>query len=896
MSDHVYFFGGGKADGHAGMKMVLGGKGANLAEMTNIGIPVPPGFTISTAVCTYFNEHHGSYPTSLPQEVDKALSKLEKLQGKGFGDPENPLLVSVRSGSAFSMPGMMDTILNLGLNTDTVRGLIIQSGNERFAWDCYRRFIQMYGDVVLGVPHAKFEIILEEAREKAGVESDADLPADSLKRVANRYLDLVKKETGEHFPMDPERQLWGAITAVFKSWNNKRAVEYRRLHQIPDHLGTAVNVQVMVFGNTGNESATGVAFTRNPASGENEFYGEFLINAQGEDVVAGIRTPKPMVELNDSMPQVYKQLENVRHKLESHYKNMEDLEFTIEHKKLYILQTRHGKRTGQAAIKIAVDMVNESLIEPKDAIRQVDPAILVHLLSPVFDLDEKEKALTEGRLLGKGLNAGPGAAAGKIVFTAEKAVEMAAKKEQVILVRTETSPEDIAGMNAARGILTSRGGMTSHAAVVARGMGKPCVVGFGEMDVDEEKRVAKIKGITLKEGDSISIDGTTGEILKGNIKTKPSEILQVLVHGTLKEEDAPLYQYYKTFMEWVKDNRRLNVRTNADTPYDSDVARRLGAEGIGLCRTEHMFFAEDRIQAVREMILSETTEDREKALAKIEPMQEEDFIGIFKAMDGLPVTIRLLDPPLHEFLPHEPEIVAKVAKEMKVKAEEVEAKVEQLAEMNPMLGHRGCRLGVTFPEIYAMQVRAIIRAACKVQKEGVAVLPEIMIPLVGIRNEFDVMAEMTRAVASQIMDEEQEKVAYLVGTMMEIPRACLVADQIARKAEFFSFGTNDLTQMTFGFSRDDINKFLPDYLDKGILLQDPFASLDQEGVGQLVEMGTTKGREGRENLKVGVCGEHGGDPHSVYFFHKVGLNYVSCSPYRVPVALLAAARAHCEES
>jgi pyruvate,orthophosphate dikinase len=890
MKKYVYFFGKGKADGNAKMKKIIGGKGAGLAEMTNLKVPVPPGFTISTDVCIYFYQHGNTYPKELKGQVGAALMKLEKTLGKKFGDNANPLLVSVRSGAPVSMPGMMDTILNLGMNWDALAGVTKRSGSPRFAHDCFRRFIQMYGGVVMGISHDDFERVLSAVKKKYGAKYDADLAVIGLKEVIDGYLKVIKKVTGKDLPLDPVEQLWGAIHAVFNSWNNPRAKTYRRINKISDALGTAVNIQVMVFGNMGENSATGVAFTRNPATGDKAFFGEFLVNAQGEDVVAGIRTPRPIAELKGIMPKAYKQLNGIRLLLEKHYHDMQDVEFTIEDGTLYMLQTRSGKRTGLAAVRIAVDMATEKLITPKDAIQQVDPELLVHLLAPVFDFKEKEKARKEGRFLASGLNAGPGAAKGRLVFEAAEAVEIA-KFGAVILVRTETSPEDLAGMHAAQGILTARGGMTSHAAVVARGMGKPCVVGCGALHIDEGKGTMEVEGKALAKGDWISIDGSTGEVFAGAIDPQPSEIVQVLITKEKTEKEAPVFKYFKKFIGWANRYRTLRIRTNADTPHDSRVARAFGAEGIGLTRTEHMFFAADRILAVRQMIVASTREEREKALAKIEPMQQKDFEGIFEAMKGLPVTIRLLDPPLHEFLPHEPEQIAQVAAEMGVAPEVVAQKVNDLTEMNPMMGHRGCRLVITFPEIAAMQARAIFRAACRVKKAGIKVLPEIMIPLVGMEREFEYLEEIIRPIGEQIMKEEKVKVDYLLGTMIEIPRACVVADKIAVRAEFFSYGTNDLTQMTFGFSRDDYAKFVPDYMLKKILPHEPFQSLDQQGVGELVRMGTQKGRSVRKNLKVGVCGEHGGDPRSIAFFHSCGFNYVSCSPYRVPVAIHAAAYA-----
>ena len=901
MNKLVYFFAKGQADGSAKMKDLLGGKGANLAEMTAIGIPVPPGFTISTAACNLYFEQGSKMPEGLDDQVSAALARLEKLQGKRFGDDRDPLLVSVRSGAKFSMPGMMDTILNLGLNDRSVAGLAVVSGDRRFALDSYRRFIQMYADVVLEIPKAEFEHLLTAAKKVRKVSDDTQLTAKDLEALVSRYKDKVMKATGKRFPQDPHAQLWGAIAAVFRSWDNDRARLYRRQYGISDSLGTAVNVQCMVYGNLGDDCATGVAFTRNPATGENLFFGEFLPNAQGEDVVAGIRTPRPISRAQSSqggadsleatMPDCYAQLLAIRETLETHYKDMQDIEFTIERRTLYMLQTRTGKRTGLAALHIAFDFKESGVIDTKTLLERVEADMLVQLLAPIFDTKDKERAKAAGRVLGKGLPAGPGAASGAIAFTAQRAVEMAAKGAKVLLVRAETSPEDLAGMVAAVGILTSRGGMTSHAAVVARGMGKPCVVGAEAIQVDADARRLTASGKKLKEGDPISIDGTTGEVISGSLDTYPSEIQQVLVEKTKKPQKSPLYGRYAQLLRWADDTRRLKVRTNADTPKDAEVARAFGAEGIGLCRTEHMFFAEDRIRAVREMILADDLAGRTKALAKLLPMQRKDFIGIFTAMNGLPVTIRLLDPPLHEFLPTTAAQFARLAREMKVPAKKLIERAAQLHETNPMLGHRGCRLGITYPEVYEMQVRAIFEAAAHCAAKQIDVKPEIMIPLVGTVREYTDLAARARAIAADVEAKTKAKVAHLVGTMIEIPRACLVAEAIAKEAEFFSFGTNDLTQMTYGFSRDDIGKFLPEYLERRILPVDPFQSIDQEGVGRLVALAVAEGKKGRPSLKVGICGEHGGDPASVAFFHRAGLDYVSCSPYRVPVARLAAAHA-----
>ncbi len=887
MGKHVYFFGDGKAEGNTGMKNLLGGKGANLAEMSNLSIPVPPGFTITTEVCDAYYKNNRNYPSELEVQMKDAMSNVEGIMGAKFGDSRNPLLVSVRSGARVSMPGMMDTILNLGLNDTTIEGLVSQSGNARFAWDAYRRFVQMYGDVVLGMKPEKkededpFEVIIEEKKKEKHVQTDTELDEDDLKDIVARFKAMVKEKKGMDFPDDPWKQLWGAIDAVFGSWNTERAIKYRKINNIPGDWGTAVNVQVMVFGNMGDDSGTGVAFTRDPATGENKFYGEYLINAQGEDVVAGTRTPQPVNEstktspdqktLQEVMPDAYKTLEGIYNKLEDHYKDMQDIEFTIQKGKLWMLQTRTGKRTAMAAIRIAVEMVKEGLINEKTAVSRVEPAQLDQLLHPMFDPKAEKKVIA------KGLPASPGAASGKVVFHADDAEDL--KEEKTILVRIETSPEDIGGMNAAQGILTARGGMTSHAAVVARGMGKCCVAGCGAIRINYQKQVFSVGNATVKKGDWISLDGSTGEVMLGQVST-----IQPELSGN-----------FETLMKWVDEIRKLGVRTNADTPQDAEVARKFGAKGIGLCRTEHMFFEGDRIKAVREMILADDISGREKALAKLLPMQKDDFIGIFKAMNGLPVTIRLLDPPLHEFLPHEEANQKEMAEEMGISVEKVKSKIDSLHEFNPMLGHRGCRLGVTYPEITRMQARAIFEAACILTKDKYEVIPEVMIPLIGTTGEFLNQKKIVDAVAEEVMSEYGVNVKYLVGTMIEIPRACIVADEIAQKAEFFSFGTNDLTQMAFGYSRDDAGAFLGEYVEKGILEDDPFQVLDQEGVGQLVKMGIERGRNSRADLKVGICGEHGGEPESVKFCHRVGMNYVSCSPYRVPIARLAAAHAVLEE-
>lgn len=866
----VYFFGDGQTDGQQGNRNLVGGKGANLAEMVSLGIPVPGGFTITTEACTEFYENNQQWPEGLDEQILENLARLEKAMGAKFGDTEDPLLLSVRSGARVSMPGMMDTVLNLGLNDDTVKGLIKKSGNPRFAWDSYRRFIQMYGDVVMGVEHALFEETLEEFKKKYNAKQDTDLSAEVLQEVVASYKDIVAESAGELFPTDPLKQLRGAINAVFLSWNTARAIRYRKINHIPGEWGTAVNVQAMVFGNMGETSGTGVAFTRDPSTGENVFYGEYLMNAQGEDVVAGIRTPHPISDLKEEMPEIYAELEEIYHKLEQHYKDMQDIEFTIQEGKLYMLQTRSGKRTATAAVRMAVEMVDEGLIDKKTAVLRVDPAQLDQLLHPMIDPN------ADYDVLATGLPASPGAAAGRIVFTAEDAEEWADKGEKVILVRNETSPEDIGGMDVAEGILTARGGMTSHAAVVARGMGKCCVAGCGAAKISEANKTLTVGDTVLKEGDWITLNGTAGEVIVGQVP-----MVEVQMTGN-----------FGKLMEWADEYRALSIRTNADTPHDSQTALDFGAEGIGLCRTEHMFFEGDRITPVRQMIFAKDQEGREAALAKLLPYQKEDFKGIFKTMKGLPVTVRLLDPPLHEFVPHDEGTIKSLAAEMGLTVDELKARIEELAEINPMLGHRGCRLGVTYPEIYAMQARAIFEAAAELIKDGIDVNPEIMIPLVGSVQELELMKEVCVNVAEEVMAETGVKFSYLVGTMMEIPRACLIADSIAEEAEFFSFGTNDLTQMGFGFSRDDAGTFLPEYVDKGILGRDPFQSLDQEGIGKLVEMGVQRGRATKPNLKIGVCGEHGGDPASIDFFHRVGLDYVSCSPYRVPIARLAAAQAN----
>ena len=866
LKKYVYFFGEGKRE----MKKLLGGKGADLSEMTNMGLPVPYGFTITTEVCNLFYDLGKRYPEGLEDQIEENLKKLEEKMGMGFGDEKNPLLVSVRSGAVFSMPGMMDTVLNLGLNDKTVAALIEKTKNERFGWDSYRRFVQMFGDVVMDVEHNKFEEALQSKKDKKNVKFDTELTAEDLRELVEDYKKIIKEAKGRSFPQDPREQLKMSIGAVFGSWNNKRAISYRNLHDLPHNLGTAVNVQAMVFGNMGQDSGTGVAFTRNPATGEDKFYGEYLINAQGEDVVAGTRTPQHISKLEEEMPENYKQLMDIRKKLEEHYRDMQDVEFTIQEGKLYMLQTRTGKRTAAAALQIAVDMFDQGYIDKKTAVTRVEPQMLDQLLHKQLD----KKAKKNAELLTKGLPASPGAALGKVVFDADTAVKEA-KSENVILVRTETSPEDIQGMAVAQGILTARGGMTSHAAVVARGMGKCCVAGAEDIKVFEDKQYFEVNGSRVNKGDWVTLDGSTGEVFKGRIPVVDPEI----------------GKNFKKFMSWVDDYKKIGVRANADTPNDAKVALNFGAEGIGLCRTEHMFFEADRIKAMRKMIVANSKEEREKALAKLLPIQKKDFMEIFKAMNDMPVTIRLLDPPLHEFLPHEDDDVREIAGELGLKFDELKATVNSLHEMNPMLGHRGCRLSITYPEILEMQVRAIFEATVELTKEGYKVKPEVMIPLVGDVKEVKVLKDQIIKIADGIMKKENLKFDYKVGTMIEVPRACVTADEIATEAEFFSFGTNDLTQMAYGFSRDDFGKFLPDYIEKGILEKDPFATLDRNGVGQLIKMGVEKGRKARENLKIGICGEHGGDPSSVEFCHMVGMDYVSCSPYRVPVARLAAAHA-----
>jgi pyruvate,orthophosphate dikinase len=897
----TYYFGGGKAEGNKEMKNLLGGKGAGLAEMTNIGVPVPPGFTITTEVCTEFYKNGRKLPGSLDAEIRAALGKMEKLLGVKFGDADNPMLVSVRSGARASMPGMMDTILNLGLNDVTVQGLAEKSGSERFAYDSYRRFVAMYGDVVLDMKperkedHDPFEVLLSRKKQARGVKVDSDLSAQDLKELVAEFKSEIKAKKGMSFPDDPMEQLVGAIRAVFNSWENPRANTYRKLNGIPAAWGTAVNVQAMVFGNKGENSATGVAFTRNPASGENDFYGEYLINAQGEDVVAGIRTPQKIIELGKTFPVAAKQLLDVRKKLEKHYREMQDLEFTIEDGKLFVLQCRNGKRTGFAGVRIAVEMVDEKLISQKDALLRVEPEALNQLLRPVFQQSAKDQAVREKRLLAKGLPAGPGAATGRIVFFADDAAAWAARGETVVLCRHETSPEDITGMNASVGFLTAFGGMTSHAALVARQMGKVAIVGAESVSFDYHQRtmtVASENGdVVFHEGDWISLDGFTGEVIKGRVDTTPSEVIRVLIEKNLAPKDAPVYQRYARLLEWADKVRRLRVRANADQPDQSTAAVAFGAEGIGLCRTEHMFFGEGKIGPMREMIVAENEADRRAALAKLLPLQREDFAGIFKAMGGRPVTIRTLDPPLHEFLPHDDAGVQDLAKATGKSVAQIKERIDGLKESNPMLGHRGCRLGISYPEISEMQARAIFEAACEVAASGQKVFPEIMIPLVGTKRELELQANLVRKVAAEVFAERKRTVSYTVGTMIEIPRAAITSAEIAEIADFFSFGTNDLTQMTFGLSRDDVPRVLADYIKNDIYDVDPFVSIDRDGVGSLMKVAVAGGRSRKPKLKLGICGEHGGDPSSVEFCHQIGLDYVSCSPYRLPIARLAAAQA-----
>ncbi len=888
MPRSVYYFGNGTAEGTKDMKAVLGGKGANLAEMTNLGVPVPPGFTIACDVCIAYLRD-GVVPDDLRAEVTASLERLERESGKRFGDPTNPLLVSVRSGAPMSMPGMMETILNLGLNDRTVIGLARASGKTGFAYDSYRRFIQMYGDVVLGVPHHKFEQLLSAKRLMAGVESDSELTEEQLRNLVEEYKGLVRSTTGRAFPMDPVEQLWGAIEAVWKSWRLKKAQDYRKHAGIPDTLGTGVNVVSMVFGNLGDDSGTGVAFTRNPSTGERKFYGEFLVNAQGEDVVAGIRTPLSIDDMTTRLPEAYEELLQTQDRLERHYRDMQDIEFTVERGKLFLLQTRTGKRTAAAAVRIATEMVAEGMIDTREAVTRVPADQLDQLLHPVIDPSVRATPIATG------LPASPGAANGVAVFDADEAVRRAGNGEAVILIREETTPEDFHGLVAARAVLTSRGGMTSHAAVVARGMGKCAVVGCKDMLVDHERRACTMHGVTINEGDWLTLDGGTGKVYPGDLPTTPSEVVQV-VRGSLPRASAPAFQSFERLMGWADEVRTLKVRANADTPHDARIARAFGAEGIGLCRTEHMFFEGDRITSMREMIVARDEGGRRRALAKLLPIQRADFEGIFEAMAGLPVTIRLLDPPLHEFLPHGGEESKLLARTLGVSRADLAHVVESLRETNPMLGHRGCRLGITYPEITEMQGRAIFEAALRAKRRGVDVRPEIMIPLVADYREFDHQRAVLEDVATKVLGAMGESLDYTIGTMIELPRAALTADEIAQRAEFFSFGTNDLTQTTYGLSRDDAGRFLPGYMERGIFPDDPFQVLDQSGVGKLIMLAVAAGRSVRPQLKVGICGEHGGEPRSVKFCHAIGLDYVSCSPYRVPIARLAAAHAALESS
>ncbi|MFQ6615279.1 MAG: pyruvate, phosphate dikinase [Fidelibacterota bacterium] len=904
---HVFFFGDGKADGSAEMRDLLGGKGANIAEMTNLGIPVPPGFTITTEVCTYFYEHERHYPDELSLEVKANLLKVETIMGQQFGDPKNPLLVSVRSGAAVSMPGMMETVLNVGLTATTLSALIERTGNPRFAYDAYRRLIMMYSDVVMekgglqGPPRGKaspnevgirerLEDLIDERKNEKGISLDTELDADDWKILSEAFKETIRQTLGKPFPDDPHEQLWGAIGAVFHSWNGKRAVAYRRIERLPDKMGTAVNVQAMVFGNTGDTSATGVAFTRNPATGEKVFYGEWLPNAQGEDVVAGIRTPNPiniqgktgenddLPSLEEAMPEVYDQLNAIQEKLDTHYRDMQDIEFTIEDGRLWMLQTRVGKRNGAAAIRMAVEMLEEGLITKEEALMRVRPTQLDELLHPMVDPKEEQTAGP----LAHGLPAGPGGAVGQIVFTADDAEAWSQEGKKVVLVRNETSPEDVHGMHASQAILTARGGMTSHAALVARGWGKCCIVGCSALRIDRKNKTAWVNGQTLREGDWITLNGTKGNVYQGQLPLIPADPLN--------------NEYFTRLMDLADEVRTLGIRANADTIRDAEQARMFGAGGIGLCRTEHMFFDPERIRTMREMIIAQTEEDRRKAVMKLLPYQRQDFVDLFRAMDGFPVTIRLLDPPLHEFVSLADEQISELARDLKVDTDKLRARIESLHEVNPMLGHRGCRLGITYPEITEMQARAIFEAAVELSRDNLKAVPEVMVPLVGTAQEFKNQESIIRKVAQSVMDETGVTLDYQVGTMIEVPRAALTADEIARDAEFFSFGTNDLTQTTFGFSRDDIGGFLPDYLSHKILPDDPFQSLDQTGVGQLVEIGVKKGRSARNDLKVGICGEHGGDPDSIEFCHRVGLDYVSCSPFRIPIARLAAAQAAIRET
>ena len=900
MKKWVYFFGAGKAEGDGSQRSLLGGKGAGLAEMSRIGLPVPPGFTITTEVCTYYYGNKKSYPKSLEAEVKGAVARVEKIMGTKFGDrAAMPMLVSVRSGARDSMPGMMDTILNLGLNDETVRTLAKATKNDRLAWDCYRRFIQMYGDVVMNVQkranedHEPFEVVIHELKQEryhADID-DPKLTVNDLQELVARFKKLIKERTGNAFPQDPWKQLWGAVGAVFGSWMNDRAVVYRRKYNIPSEWGTAVNVQAMVYGNTGDQSGSGVAFTRDPATGEKVFYGEFLINAQGEDVVAGVRTPEPVAQLKNYMPKAFQELEKIRQTLEKHFKDVQDFEFTIQDGKVFMLQTRNGKRTGLAAVRFAIEMEKEKLIDWKTAIRRVPADQLDQVLAPVFD----RNAVKAAKCIAKGLPAGPGAAAGKMYLNADRAAAAAAKGEKVLLVRNETSPEDLRGMIAAEGILTAKGGVSSHAALVARQMGKVCVCGAAALQIDYSAKTMTVDGVTYKEGDFLSIDGTAGEVYPGQIPTAASEIVQVLIEKSLDAKQSQTYQNFKKLMDWCAKISRLDVRTNADTPEQTAHAIAFGAVGIGLCRTEHMFFEGNRIDAMREMILADTKEHRQEALAKILPYQREDFVGMFRELKGFPATIRFLDPPLHEFLPHEGSAQNDLAKKMGVPVEKIKQRVKELHEFNPMLGFRGCRLGIVHSEISEMQSRAVFEAAAEVQKAGIKVHPEIMIPLVGFKKELDLQVEVVHRIAHEVMKEKGVKLNYLVGTMIEVPRGALTADEIAETAEFFSFGTNDLTQTCLGMSRDDSGSFLGPYQELEIVKKNPFATIDQEGVGQLITMAVEKGNKTRPGIKLGICGEHGGDPDSVKFCHRAGLSYVSCSPFRVPVARLAAAQAMVEE-
>ena len=900
MKKWVYFFGAGKAEGDGSWRALLGGKGAGLAEMSRIGLPVPPGFTITTEVCTYYYGNRKAYPKTLDAQIKSAVARVEKIMGSKFGDTKKmPLLVSVRSGARDSMPGMMDTILNLGLNDETVLTLAQATGNERFAWDCYRRFIQMYGDVVMGVQkranedHEPFEVVihgLKHERYHADID-DPKLTVADLKELVARFKKLIEDRTGSAFPQNVWKQLWGAIGAVFGSWMNDRAIVYRRKYNIPSEWGTAVNVQAMVYGNTGDKSGSGVAFTRDPATGEKVFYGEFLINAQGEDVVAGVRTPEPVANLKTYMPKAYHELEGIRAKLEKHFKDVQDFEFTIQDSKVFMLQTRSGKRTGLAAVRFAIEMEKEKLIDWETAVRRVPADQLDQVLAPIFD----RKAQSSAKVIARGLPAGPGAASGRMYLNADRAAQAAQRGEKVLLVRNETSPEDLRGMIAAEGILTAKGGVSSHAALVARQMGKVCVCGAAALQIDYAAKTMTADGTTYKEGDFLSINGTAGEVYSGQIPTAASEIVQVLIEKSLDPGKSQTYQNFKKLMDWCSKATRMSVRTNADTPEQTAHAVAFGASGIGLCRTEHMFFEGNRIDAMREMILADTKEQRQIALAKILPYQREDFIGIFKVLDGRPATIRFLDPPLHEFLPHEGTAQSELAKKMGVTVEKIRQRVKELHEFNPMLGFRGCRLGIVYPEISEMQSRAVFEAAAEVQNAGVKVHPEIMIPLVGFKKELDLQVEVVHRVAREVMKEKGVKLSYLVGTMIEVPRGALTADEIAQSAEFFSFGTNDLTQTTLGMSRDDSGSFLGPYQELEIIKKNPFATVDQAGVGQLMEMAVSKGKQTRPDIKLGICGEHGGDPDSVKFCHRIGLDYVSCSPFRVPVARLAAAQAMLEE-